>query len=42
MKDWIKRFWNARLPVHNRVTVGLGILCLFIAVGLTVVYYAGK
>ncbi len=41
MKDWIKRFWNAKLPVHNRVTVGLGIFCLLIAVVLTVVYIKG-
>lgn len=39
MKDVLKKIWNARFPIHNRFTTGLGIICLLIAVALIIRLY---
>ncbi len=39
MKNAWNKFWNARFPIHNRVTTGLGLLFLAVAVILMIQYY---
>lgn len=41
MKNFLKTMWKARLPVHNRLTVTLGVLFLIAAAFLTIQYYSG-